>query len=216
MSTLQIQGQEFKKQVILREAAEILAQKPYEAVTMDEVAKALGCGKSTLYKYFESKDLLFAGVIYAQLEAFAREIEENCFHEPDTPKALENSLMLSFRFYRRNSQLFSSWLRYESNSEVTEELFQKVHDLMAQKQLNVAALFRRAIAEGIVRPDFDPCALANLIERFVLSGVFSPLDGDIGDEAGVLRTLQQLLRTGILTAKAQEPAAGGFKPSNQS
>ena len=47
MSTLQIQGQEFKKQVILREAAEILAQKPYEAVTMDEVSQAPGCGKST-------------------------------------------------------------------------------------------------------------------------------------------------------------------------
>ena len=135
MRTLKTQGQEFKKKLIVKETASILSHKPYESVTMDEVAKALGCGKSTLYKYFESKEKLFAYVIYEQAEEFVQQLEKNCLQETNTLSALKQCLEMSYWFFLQNRQLFSSWLRYESNVEISTELFEKIHHLMQEKPI---------------------------------------------------------------------------------
>lgn len=50
-----------KKELILRKAAALFAQKGYEITTMMEVAKACNASKSHLYHYFPAKeDLLYA------------------------------------------------------------------------------------------------------------------------------------------------------------
>lgn len=52
---------ESKKQLILKQAAEIFARRGFESATMIEVALACGTSKSHLYHYFPAKeDLLFA------------------------------------------------------------------------------------------------------------------------------------------------------------
>lgn len=52
---------ELKKQVILDQAAALIAQRGFDGATMSEVAAACGASKSHLYHYFPSKeDLLFA------------------------------------------------------------------------------------------------------------------------------------------------------------
>lgn len=186
----------------MKEAASILSQKPYEAVTMDEVAKALGCGKSTLYKYFESKDLLFALVIYGQLEDFMQQLEKSCLQEPNTLQALSKCLETSYWFFQQNRQLFSSWLHYESNQEVRTEFFDKVHHLMEDKQKKVAALFQRGMDAGLVNASFDPSVLAYIVEKFFLSCVFSPLINDPEEDVQNLFTLKHILCSGILTPAA--------------
>ena len=49
--------------VILRAATELFAQFGFQQPTMDEVAKAAGVRKATLYAYFDSKSALISAVV---------------------------------------------------------------------------------------------------------------------------------------------------------
>lgn len=52
-----------KRRSILLAAGELFMTYGYGAVSMDNIARASGASKATLYAYFESKDVLFATII---------------------------------------------------------------------------------------------------------------------------------------------------------
>ena len=206
--SLKTQGQAYKKQLIVEQAASLLAHKPYETVTMDEVAHILGCGKATLYKYFARKDDLFADVVYAELESFAQDLNRECVQEKDTLFAIQKCLVMSFRFFRQHGQLFSSWLHYENHDSTRMELFQKVYRLMDERRRQLEELLRRGIAEGLVY-DCDAAALTRIVENIFLSCVFSPLRTESGTGMASARdedlyVMHRILSRGILTPAAQE------------
>jgi AcrR family transcriptional regulator len=56
-----------RERQILEVATGLLRERGYVAVSMEDVAKASGVGKATLYKHFASKDDLVVAVILAQM-----------------------------------------------------------------------------------------------------------------------------------------------------
>ena len=62
---------EKRRNEILAAAAEELAGKSMEALSMSDIAARAGIGKSTIYEYFPSKNLLLLSVIRHQLEGIA-------------------------------------------------------------------------------------------------------------------------------------------------
>lgn len=52
-----------RKDEILEEAARLFAERGYEAVSLLEIAQAVGLSKTTLYHYFESKDEILGTLI---------------------------------------------------------------------------------------------------------------------------------------------------------
>jgi TetR/AcrR family transcriptional repressor of mexJK operon len=52
-----------KRQAILDAATDMFLQSGYRAVSMEKIAQAAPVSKATLYKYFDSKEALLAGVI---------------------------------------------------------------------------------------------------------------------------------------------------------
>ena len=53
-----------KKVRILESALRLFAQKGYHASTIEEIAKAAGVAKGSVYNYFESKESLFKALIF--------------------------------------------------------------------------------------------------------------------------------------------------------
>lgn len=52
-----------RKEEILEEAAHLFAERGYEAVSLLEIAQAVGLSKTTLYHYFDSKDEILGTLI---------------------------------------------------------------------------------------------------------------------------------------------------------
>src|SRR5712671_762371 len=61
-----------KRERILGAALKLFAHEPYQAVTMDRVAKAANVAKGTLYLYFPSKDALYLGILSDGLDSAYR------------------------------------------------------------------------------------------------------------------------------------------------
>ncbi len=53
----------FLRERILKSAADLFAEKPFDAVLVDDVAAAAGVGKGSVYRQFGSKEELYAAVV---------------------------------------------------------------------------------------------------------------------------------------------------------
>jgi TetR/AcrR family transcriptional repressor of mexJK operon len=71
-----------KRRVILRAAKAVFLKGGFGGTTMDAVAARAGVSKMTVYRHFEDKEILFAGVITELCEQFIHENIEALFDLP--------------------------------------------------------------------------------------------------------------------------------------
>lgn len=67
-----------RQEAILQAASQLLCQKTFAAMTMDDVADAVGIAKASLYKHFSSKDELCCAAVVqmlAQVRAYLEALE---------------------------------------------------------------------------------------------------------------------------------------------
>jgi AcrR family transcriptional regulator len=68
-----INKEEYRKIIILS-AGQIFSRYGYKKTTMDEIAKALKIGKSSIYYYFESKKEIFEAVVLHEANILRNEL----------------------------------------------------------------------------------------------------------------------------------------------
>jgi AcrR family transcriptional regulator len=68
-----INKEEFRKRVILT-AGQIFSHYGFRKTTMDEIARALKMGKSSIYYYFESKEEIFEAVVLNEANILRNEL----------------------------------------------------------------------------------------------------------------------------------------------
>jgi AcrR family transcriptional regulator len=69
-----IQKEDIIQQQILQAAQQLFQKHGYQKVTMDDVAKAVGKGRSSLYYYYKNKDEVFDAVMDAEISDIIDEI----------------------------------------------------------------------------------------------------------------------------------------------
>lgn len=68
-----VNREEFKKKVIIT-AGQIFSHYGFKKTTMDEIAKSLKMGKSSIYYYFESKEEIFEAVVLYEANILRNEL----------------------------------------------------------------------------------------------------------------------------------------------
>lgn len=76
MSRIRADDYDEKKQLILRNAAELFAGKGFGSATMIDVAQACGASKSRLYHYFSSKEEVLFAIAMDHVSAVFEELSE--------------------------------------------------------------------------------------------------------------------------------------------
>jgi len=101
---------EIKKEIVLKVAQEIFAKYGLTKTTIDDIAKAAGVGKSSIYYYFKNKEDIFRAVIESQVQMVGDRIK-NAIDAAKTPKDIKwyktahtihfiDSLLYSFRWLK--------------------------------------------------------------------------------------------------------------------
>jgi AcrR family transcriptional regulator len=93
---------------ILDAADELFAQHDAASVGMNEVARAAGCSRATLYRYFDGRDALYTAYVHREARRVFRELskEETAAGEPGD--RLVDGIMASLRQVRESPAL-ASW-----------------------------------------------------------------------------------------------------------
>lgn len=187
---------------ILQKSEELFMQFGYYKVTVDEIAKALGMSKKTLYLHFRSKEdiiRLLLEQMKNQLTALVEPILEN---EEFTSLEKMNCLMpiLATQISKMKSQFAEDLMKY--NPEIWNELLLFRREHMLQK---FGKIIRQGISEGLIYQNIDEKLIIQ-IYLSIIEGVLNPsLLASIshsGEE--VYRIILHTFFLGILTEKGRD------------
>ncbi|MEI6884815.1 MAG: TetR/AcrR family transcriptional regulator [Bacteroidota bacterium] len=117
------------RESVLNVSQEIFSRYGYHKTTMDDIARAMGKGKSSIYYYFSSKDDIFRAVVEKELEALRMKIM-SCLSSSDGPKEKLKSYVIQRMQGLRNLVNLYNVLRTEfiSQREFTDKIRMKTDE----------------------------------------------------------------------------------------
>ncbi len=162
-----------REQEILCAAGQLIAEHGYAALTMDDLAEAVGISKPTLYQHFKSKDDLLKRVVVQTLERL-----EEYLGLPRSGTPLER-LQAVMSFLLEHQYEPGSVLASLGPELIVTTL--KSSAELAERKAHIWQLLCGLIDDGKAQGQIDPATPTPVIVRamFCLLGVLShPVEGD--------------------------------------
>lgn len=133
---------------LLTSATELVGEAGFRQVQMSAVARKSGVAVGTLYKYFVSKEKLFANVFQMATEREVSHVELALQGSQSAPQRLRNALQLFAERALKNPTLAWALIAEPVDPEVdSERLIYRAR---------YAQLFERTIEQGIAAGDLPP------------------------------------------------------------
>ncbi len=140
---------EIKERILLK-ATELIARFGIRAVTMDEVANAVGASKKTIYLYYPDKEALVKEVLVNDLDV----TRKRCSEDAKAPNAIIEAIS-ALEFMDQQMKEFNPLVLHELQ-KYFPQLFQIFVDFKENFLYNVIKTnLERGVAEGLYRSDID-------------------------------------------------------------
>ena len=93
---------------ILDAAEQLYTQRDEASIGMNEIARAAGCSRATLYRYFENREALRTAYVHREARRLSRAIADEIDGIQDPSERLVASITTALRMVRENPAL-ASW-----------------------------------------------------------------------------------------------------------
>lgn len=93
---------------ILDAAEQLYTRRDSDAIGMNEIARAAGCSRATLYRYFDNREALRTAYIHRETRRLGREIAARTATVEDSRERLIESILVTLAMVR-DSPALSSW-----------------------------------------------------------------------------------------------------------
>jgi AcrR family transcriptional regulator len=93
---------------ILDAAEELYTARDHASIGMNEIARAAGCSRATLYRYFENREALRTAYVHRETHRLSRAIKERIDGIGNPRERLTASIIATLRMVRENPAL-ASW-----------------------------------------------------------------------------------------------------------
>ena len=188
---------------VLAGAYDCVVRYGIDKTTLDDVAKASGVSRATIYRLFPGgRDQLLRETVGWEMNHFFSRLADAVADAPDLPSRLETALTFAHRAVGEHAVL-QKILVTEPGSLL------RLMTLEQDRVLGYIAAYLRPLLQaeaeaGRLRPGVDVEAGADYLARMVLSLMGSPGRWDLEDPAAVLALVRAELLGGILTEPATE------------
>jgi AcrR family transcriptional regulator len=157
--------------VLLKTAARLFAQKPFHEVLMEDVATEAGVAKGTIYRFFSTKEKLYAAVCLESLDEMNGQLGEAA-QAPELPLVrLERMAGIVVEYFRAHRDFF--------------QILQREW-VSAQQNGRAAFLARRSAARDL---------FASVIREGQETGAFNSFSADLAAD-GLLGIIRSFVRFG--------------------
>jgi AcrR family transcriptional regulator len=167
---------------ILDAAERLFTTHDAAAVGMNEIAKAAGCSRATLYRYFENRDALYTAYVHRETHRVFRGLAAQLDASAPPSTQLIEGIVASLQLVRESPAL-SSWFA-PSQRPIGGELAERSEVIKALTEAYVASLGftnAEATARWIVRvmisllvfPGHDTADERRMLEQFVVPALTS-------------------------------------------
>lgn len=155
---------------IIEAARNLLAQKDFDEVSMDEIAREVGLGKSTLYLYFKNKESLYFAVVLRGIQIWAEMVKKVVEKGENGLEKLISYENVNREFSNRYPDYFrllysptSIKKQFDGDKIKSSEEFQEVRELFKEIMSIGIDSIQKGIDEGQIRPEVDPTEAAILL-----------------------------------------------------
>lgn len=155
---------------IIDAARKLLTDRDFDEVSMDEIARKVGLGKSTLYLYFKNKESLYFAIVLRGIRIWVEMVKE------ELKKG--NTGYEKFILYKNASREFSNKypdyfrllysptsikIQFDRDKMNHSPQFQEVRELFKELMLLGIDSVQKGIDEGDIRPEVNPVEVIILL-----------------------------------------------------
>lgn len=165
---------------ILDAADELFTRHEAASVGMNEIARAAGCSRATIYRYFENRDALYTAYVHRETYRVFHQMGERIADIADPRERLTEGVVASLRSVRESPAL-SSWFastqrpiggemaaRSEVIKGLTEAFLQSLGAATPDDAERRARWLVRAMISLLLFPGRDDADERTMLEDFVI------------------------------------------------
>jgi len=157
-----------KKECILMEAARAFARFGFKKTSVDEIAKAAGVAKGTIYLAADSKEDLFYQALHREVREWVAEVSKLIDPRERADELLGQMALFGFQ------KLEKSPLVHDLLTGKTRELLpmwsDRFDELRGLGRQNVMEVLRLGIKQGIFRSELDVARVAQTLQDMQIAG----------------------------------------------
>jgi len=139
-----------REQQMLESARELFAARGYAAVTMDEVAAAVGVTKPLLYNYYGNKEQLFLACMKPAADALVTAVVSAVQSAQDAPEALRAGIHAFFAFLDSDGEAWR--VLHDDSLPSGGEIAQRIGEYRARMEARVTASLQERTESRAVEP----------------------------------------------------------------
>lgn len=181
---------------IVRVASEIFSKYGYKKTTMEEIAKALRKGKSSIYYYFKSKEEIFEAVIEKEYQVLKNELSKAIKSTSDPEQRLRRYVLVRMRTFEKLSNYYNAIFNRDLDH------FEFIENQRQKYDHSEIALLRYMLWLGVKSGHFNlsNTGLTALAVQTALKGLERPLfwEKQRGGLEGRLDAMVDLLFYGVV------------------
>lgn len=164
------QEQSKRRHEIYHQVVKIFLKKGFHETSMQEIAKAAGLGKSTLYDYFKTKDEILIYFFEDQLDDLTAAAQGIALQNMPADERLKQIMVTHLEFLQANKSLFMK-LSLEAQ-RLKLESQEKIQKRRHAYQDLLRGLIQEGIREGAFRK-VDPLLAARVLINTLVPVVFT-------------------------------------------
>ena len=167
---------------------DLILEKPYESITVSEIAERADVARATFYLHFDDKDALLLSSLDALVEGIIEEVKG--FSQRDLVSGVPHPALVVFEVVQRDSALFRVILKGQGSN------------LLLQRLRHYAAQTAHQAAQSMgVVPSVPPTFIADFMAGAMLSVIAGWLEDDMKTPPGdMAQMFYSLVRPSILGA----------------
>jgi len=184
---------EGKREHILMSALRVFGQRGFHQATIEEVAKAAGVGKGTIYLYVPSKEALLREAIRFTASEHFRQARSIAAGEGEPLEKLSRILELETAFFLSNREVARAFLHDQTGIGYSVEIRETLTDMYRQRKALLVELIQEA--QGLGQLDSSIAAerlalgLAGMNDALLLDALIEERQADPHELAAFCTTL---------------------------
>ncbi len=175
---------------------ELIHEKPFDRITVSEIAERADVARATFYLHFDDKDALLLSSLDTLVEGIVEEIKG--FSQRDLVSGVPHPALIVFEVVQRDPALFRVILNGQGGNLLLQRL-----------RLYAAQTAHQAVKSMGITPSIPPAFIADFMAGAMLSVLTGWLEEDMTTPPGEMaQRFYSLVRPGILQVLSLDKQGG--------
>ncbi|MBN1496708.1 MAG: TetR/AcrR family transcriptional regulator [Spirochaetes bacterium] len=148
MSQLKTREREERKNLIIDAAEQVFSAKPFNKVSMREIAVEAGIAPSSLYTYFPNQELLFVEATVRDSNRLIDEMEKMLDNADQPDQGLKRVIEAFIDFISSHDSYFRMMVIFMTVGSLNPESFEKLNDVVRRGFAVFETVFKKMGYEG--------------------------------------------------------------------